>query len=118
MYEALPVIVYDDQNSYLFVIGFVFSYVFTFLLMFLVGYFIYFHFKLVLTGLTTIEFKEQLTKKFTVSPYNLGFLKNITTVFGPNPFIWMVPFINYVPHEGVIYDYDPEKLVKGSKEYE
>ncbi len=88
------------------------------MLTYLIAWFIYFHFKLILNGLTTIEFKEQLTKKFTVSPYNLRFLKNLTSVFGPNPLIWFVPFINYVPHDGIIFEYDADKLIKGSKEYE
>ena len=58
MYEALPIIVHDNENTYSFTFTFVFAYVFGCFLMLLMGYFVYYHFKLILSGLTTIESKE------------------------------------------------------------
>lgn len=58
MHEAIPIIIHDELNSYSFTFTFVFAYVFVFLLMLLVGYFVYYHFRLIFSGLTTIESKE------------------------------------------------------------
>ncbi len=54
-------------------------------------------------------------------------------IFGKNPLLYFVPFskliriilalvvdyiVNYVPHDGLVFEYDAQKLIKGSKEYQ
>ena len=59
-----------------------------------------------------------MSKKFTVSPYNLGPARNLYQIFGANPLVWVIPFCNFKPHEGIVFPYDSVKLIKGSKEYD
>jgi hypothetical protein len=50
-----------------------------------------FHFYLIGSGLTTIEFREKMTVKFESSPYDQGCIKNFIQVFGKNPIFWCIP---------------------------
>jgi len=47
------------------------------------------HFRLVVRNLTTIEHLEKRSR--SSNPFDLGWKRNFTEVFGSNPFLWLVP---------------------------
>ncbi|CAK9062205.1 Palmitoyltransferase ZDHHC15 (Acyltransferase ZDHHC15) (Zinc finger DHHC domain-containing protein 15) (DHHC-15) [Durusdinium trenchii] len=78
-----------------------------------------FHTMLMLRGLTTIEFCEKMSivTSGTCCKYDLGVYRNITAVFGPRPYLWLLP-VDPPVGDGVIFgkqarhraDNDPEWL--------
>lgn len=57
--------------------------------------FFIFHIWLIIKQYTTIEFCEKKNdgdSGFTISPYNLGVIKNLKIVLGDNIFLWFIPF--------------------------
>merc|ERR1711971_1070859 len=55
--------------------------------------FFLFHVWLLTRNMTTIEFREVMTRQedFGESPYNRGIFANISAVLGPNPLLWFLP---------------------------
>ena len=72
------------------------AYILACVLAFIITAFMTFHFYLISCQFTTIEFCEKRNEEdntFHVKmPYNLGFCSNLVTIFGHNPFFWIIPF--------------------------
>lgn len=60
--------------------------------------FLFFHFRLLLKGKTTIENCDTKKKKYD---YNLGFKENFLCVFGRNPLMWFFPVLSNSKESGV-----------------
>lgn len=82
-----------------------------------ISFFFMFHIRLVMNQYTTIEFIEKRgsqkkkDKNFqNKSPYDLGSLQNLKSVFGPNIFLWLLPVqpeitnIQAASGNGLFYD--------------
>jgi len=66
-------------------------------------FFCCFHFFLVGSSYTTLEFRERISNtKTNASPYDIGFYRNICAVLGENPLLWLIPVLNS-PGEGVSF---------------
>ena len=81
-------VVYFSQIAY---------FISTIMAMLLTGFF-FFHMHLIVTGYTTIEYCEKrilMTALYKKNPYNLGFCENLKQAFGPNIWIWLLPFRAY-----------------------
>ena len=62
--------------------------------------------KLILNGMTVIEFndKERFPSTKLNNIYDLGYFRNLKTVFGDNPLIWLLPFWANYKGLGIVYE--------------
>eukprot|EP00828_Plagiopyla_frontata_P012787 TRINITY_DN17379_c0_g2_i4.p3 TRINITY_DN17379_c0_g2~~TRINITY_DN17379_c0_g2_i4.p3 ORF type:complete len:124 (-),score=1.40 TRINITY_DN17379_c0_g2_i4:79-450(-) len=77
-------------------------YVFVFALLAILTPFTIFHFWLIFTGKTTLEYCE--SKVEASGQYNCGLYNNFIFVFGTNPLFWFLPLGVYTVGEGVIFE--------------
>jgi len=82
----------------------------------LMGCFLTFHIHLLMKGMTTIEFCEKSMsgtphggKSHGAVSYDLGLWINLKAVFGPNPFLWLLPIS---PAEGNGIAFNTERSLK------
>ena len=72
------------------------AYILASVLCFIITAFFLFHIYLIGVQYTTIEFCEKRSEEdsnfHTKQPYNRGWCLNLNTVFGYNPFFWLIPF--------------------------
>jgi len=72
------------------------AYILASVLCFIITAFFLFHIYLISVQYTTIEFCEKRSEEdsnfHTKQPYNRGWCLNLNTVFGYNPFFWLIPF--------------------------
>lgn len=70
------------------------NYVLVFVLFTVLTFFTIFHFYLVVSGRTTIEFceKKDNKKDGNFISFNIGKYKNFVSVFNKNPLLWFFPF--------------------------
>lgn len=67
---------------------------------------IFVNWKLALTNLTVIENsdKERFPSSRTMNIYDVGLWKNICSVFGNNPFTWLLPISPKIQGNGLVFD--------------
>jgi hypothetical protein len=67
-----------------------------------------------LTGQTVIENsdRERFPLNKSINIYDLGFLKNFTTVFGTNPLVWFLPISPNYKGEGIYFETIYNKMNK------
>jgi len=83
------------------------SFILAFTLWFIITGFMFFHFYLIISGFTTIEFCEKRgdkEKNFERSPYNLSLVRNFKQVLGPNVLTWFVPIDFERSGEGLYFE--------------
>ena len=97
----------------------VFAYVLCCILAFLITLFSIFHLWLVTNQYTTIEFRE---KKFSSdlfkerSPYDLGTYKNLQSILGKSPLVWLNPCYRNLEGDGLQFEVRPELLMAPAKQ--
>jgi len=83
------------------------SYILSCVLGLIITLFMCFHLYLICCMYTTIEFCEKRSEddnSFHMRmPYNRGFCQNFRTVFGYNPFFWLIPFFPNYEGDGIMF---------------
>jgi len=64
------------------------------------------NFVLIINNQTIIEQsdKERFPSKLAINQYDMGWKRNIESVFGANPFIWLIPCCANNVGEGLIFE--------------
>ncbi|EFC50305.1 predicted protein [Naegleria gruberi] len=77
---------------------YILSFCFGFSMFFFAGY----HFKLIICNTTTIESLDKERRLYEQhhceAPYDIGVLRNIKSILGDNPILWLSPF--HIDYEG------------------
>lgn len=103
---------HPEQFNYLVSYFIMTSYILSCFLGLIITLFMLFHFYLICCMYTTIEFCEKRKEDDNTfhmrQPYNRGFCNNFRSVFGYNPFFWLVPFYPNYEGDGIIFKLNKE----------
>lgn len=103
MFDAVHFVLNESQSSFTSSAYIMIVYTVVILLGLIVTSFMMFHFWMILRGLTTIEFREKLSRRYTTSPYDVDSYENFKAVFGKNPLLWFLPFRANIDGLGLKY---------------
>ena len=95
-----------DESSIILYSYLIIVYIGNFSLMLFVFVLLISNLKLILNGMTVIEFndKERFPSTKLNNIYDLGYYRNLKTVFGDNPLIWLLPFWANYKGLGIVYE--------------